>query len=110
MMDAAPALEGTAPILRLAGELIPLGLAAMLMLLALALRITDLGTRPLWLDEAFSGWFSDQSYHYLWHVLPTYEAHPPFYYSVLTSVARAGRGEPSAMRGLSVLLVRRRCR
>ena len=48
-----------------------------------------LGGRNLWLDEAFSAWFSERSLHYLWTVLPTYEAHPPFYYSLL-KVWRSG--------------------
>ena len=81
----------------------PLRLVAGLTLLALALRLTDLGTRALWLDEAFSAWFSDRSFTYLWHVLPTYEAHPPFFYSVLKvwrSIVGPGH---SAMRGFSVL-------
>ncbi len=73
-------------------------------MLALALRMIGLGSRPLWLDEAFSAWFSDQSFHYLWTVLPTYEAHPPFYYSVL-KVWRGIVGEGHvAIRSLSVLL------
>ena len=82
----------------------PLRLAAALALLALALRLIHLGSRPLWLDEAFSAWFSDQSFSYLWNVVPTYEAHPPFFYSVLKvwrSLVGEGHG---AMRSLSVLL------
>ena len=39
--------------------------------------------RPLWLDEAYSAWFSAQSWHVLWTDVPTYETHPPFYYSLL---------------------------
>lgn len=81
----------------------PLRLAAALTLFALALRLTNLGSRPLWLDEAFSDWFSSQSFHYLWNVLPTYEAHPPFYYSVLR-IWRFLVGEGHvAIRSLSVL-------
>jgi uncharacterized membrane protein len=58
----------------------------------------------LWLDEAFSAWFSDRSFHYLWTVLPTYEAHPPLYYSMLKlwrGLVGPGHAE---MRLLSVLL------
>lgn len=85
-------------------DLTPLRLAVVLSLLALALRLIQLGSRPLWLDEAFSAWFSDQSFAYLWHVVPSYEAHPPFFYSVL-KLWRSLVGEGHAsMRSLSVLL------
>src|SRR5206468_3148888 len=84
-MDAvsASAVIAGRPRLRLDWRVTPFRLAGALTLLALLLRLTDLGSRPLWLDEAFSAWFSDRSFYYLWHVLPTYEAHPPFFYSVL---------------------------
>jgi len=102
-MDAASTLNPPITAHRPAWRLTPLTLAAGLTLLALALRLTHLGSRPLWLDEAFSAWFSDRSYYYLWHVLPTYEAHPPFYYSVLKAWrSLVGEGH-AAMRGLSVL-------
>lgn len=89
--------------MRLDWRVTPLRLAAALTVLALALRLIHLGSRPLWLDEAFSAWFSDRGFHYLWHVLPTYEAHPPFFYSVLRAWrSLVGEGH-AAMRGLSVL-------
>jgi hypothetical protein len=102
-MDAASALRPPIAASRPAWRIGPLALGGGLTLLALALRLIDLGARPLWLDEAFSAWFSDRSFHYLWHVLPTYEAHPPFFYSALKlwrSIAGEGH---AAMRGLSVL-------
>lgn len=81
----------------------PLRLAVCLTVLALALRLINISGRPLWLDEAFSAWFSDQSLRYLWTVLPTYEAHPPLFYSIL-KCWRAVAGEShAALRGLSVL-------
>jgi mannosyltransferase len=103
-MDSASTL--TAPGIGIRGNfrITPLRLAAALTVLALALRLIHLGSRPLWLDEAFSAWFSDQSFRYLWHVVPTYEAHPPFFYSVL-KVWRSMVGDShAAMRSLSVLL------
>ena len=103
-MDAASSLSAPAAGIRLKWRVTPLRLAAGLAFLALALRLIHLGSRPLWLDEAFSAWFSDQSFRYLWNVVPTYEAHPPFFYSVL-KVWRLIVGEGhGAMRGLSVLL------
>jgi hypothetical protein len=103
-MDAARSLSAPKPIIRLNWRVTPLRLATALTFLALGLRLIDLGTRPLWLDEAFSAWFSNQSFHYLWHVLPTYEAHPPFFYSAL-KVWRMIVGEGhAAMRSLAVVL------
>jgi len=102
-MDAAAASRSPSPGIRLNWRVTPLRLVILLTLLALGLRLIDLGSRPLWLDEAFSAWFSDHSFRYLWTVLPTYEAHPPFYYSVL-KLWRSTVGEGhAAMRGLSVL-------
>lgn len=77
---ASPALRVSAQSVR---TLTPARLIIGMTLLALALRLTNLGGRVLWLDEAFSAWFANQSFHYLWTVVPTYEAHPPFYYSLL---------------------------
>jgi uncharacterized membrane protein len=103
-MNIASALRAPASGFRFNLRVTPLRLAAGLTFLAFALRLTDLGARPLWLDEAFSAWFSDRSFHYLWNVLPTYEAHPPFFYTVL-KLWRLSAGEGHvALRGLSVLL------
>jgi len=102
-MDAASSLRAPLQGFRLDWRITPLRLAAGLTLLALTLRLIGLNSRILWLDEAFSAWFSDQSFHYLWHVVPTFEAHPPFYYSLL-KVWRMVFGEGhAALRGLSVL-------
>ena len=102
-MDAASSLRAPVQGVRLGWRVTPLRLAVGLTLLALGLRLIGLNTRILWLDEAFSAWFSDQSFHYLWTVVPTFEAHPPFYYSLLKlwrTVVGEGHG---ALRGLSVL-------
>ena len=82
----------------------PLKLGIGLTCLALALRLIDLGTRPLWLDEAYSAWFSARGWTYLWSVVPTYEPHPPFYYSALKLWRELFAGGAVALRGLSVLL------
>ena len=103
-MDAVAVPRASQAGLRRRWRATPLQLAVAITILALALRLINLNGRPLWLDEAFSAWFSDHSYHYLWTVLPTYEAHPPFYYSLL-KLWRSLFGEtPTAMRGLSVML------
>src|SRR5947209_19835211 len=102
-MDAASPPEAPVRIVPLNLRLTPLRLTIALTLAGLALRLLDLGSRPLWLDEAFSAWFSDRSFHYLWHVLPTYEAHPPFYYSVLRIWRSVVGHDPFAMRSMSML-------
>jgi uncharacterized membrane protein len=57
----------------------------------------------LWLDEAYSVWFSARGWHYLWTVVPSYEPHPPFYYSILKGWRAIAGGDAVALRGLSVL-------
>jgi len=89
--------------LRTHWRITPLRLAVGLTLLALAVRLIGLTSRTLWLDEAFSAWFSAQSFHYLWTVLPTYEAHPPFYYSLLKLWRGIFGGDALALRAISVL-------
>jgi mannosyltransferase len=103
-MDAASPFNPSAPIISPRLRVTPLRLTIALTFLALALRLLHLGSRPLWLDEAFSAWFSDRSFHYLWHVLPTYEAHPPFFYSVLRIWRLAVGPDYLLMRGLSAVL------
>ena len=102
-MDAVSSIRAPRVGIRVDWRITPLRLAASLISLAIALRLINLGSRPLWLDEAFSAWFSDQSFHYLWTVLPTYEAHPPFYYSLLKCWRSMVGESHAAMRGLSVL-------
>lgn len=103
-MDNASILAPKRGALGFKWRVTPVGLALGLSLFALALRLIGLEARPLWLDEAFSAWFSDRSFDYLWTVLPSYEAHPPLYYSMLKlwrGLVGPGHAE---MRLLSVLL------
>ena len=102
-MDAASTLGAPPQAARFRLRVTPLRLVASLLFLALALRSISIASRPLWLDEAFSAWFADRSFDYLWHVLPTYEAHPPLYYSILKSWRLVFGGTPLALRSLSVL-------
>lgn len=73
------------------------------MVVALGVRAIGLSSRPLWLDEAYSAWFSSRSWAYLWTAVPTYEPHPPFYYSLLKIWRSLVGGEPAALRSLSLL-------
>jgi 4-amino-4-deoxy-L-arabinose transferase-like glycosyltransferase len=74
-----------------------------LALVALAVRLIGLDLRPLWLDEAYSAWFASRGWHELWAVVPTYEPHPPFYYSLLKLWAGAFGDSAVALRLLSVV-------
>jgi len=102
-MDAASTLNITAESIRPRWRITPMRLAIALSVLAVAVRATGLTARPLWLDEAFSAWFASRSFGYLWHVLPTYEAHPPFYYSLLKLWRGLFGSDPLALRSLSLL-------
>jgi len=101
-MDAATTISPAAGI-RAQLRVTPLRLVVGLTVLALLVRFTGLTSRNLWLDEAFSAWFSAQSFHYLWTVLPTFEAHPPFYYSLLKVWRSIFGGDALALRSISVL-------
>lgn len=46
-------------------------------------RIAGTLAEPLWLDEAYSAYAAGKGFAFLWHVVPSYETHPPFYYSLL---------------------------
>jgi mannosyltransferase len=102
-MDAVSSLEAPQAGIRLRWRVTPVGLTVGLMLLALALRLIDITARPLWLDEAYSAWFSAQSWHVLWTDVPTYEPHPPFYYSLLKLWREPFGGSPLALRSFSLL-------
>lgn len=81
----------------------PAQAAALLMVLALGVRAVGLSARPLWLDEGYSNWFSSRDWHYLWSVVPTYEPHPPFYYSLLKLWRSILGGSPATLRSLSLV-------
>ena len=82
----------------------PLRLAIGVILLTLVVRLAGIGTRPLWLDEAYSAWFSARGWHELWTQVPTYEPHPPFYYSLLKLWREVAGGSAVALRAFSLLV------
>jgi hypothetical protein len=55
----------------------------LLALIGLAVRLWNIGAEPLWLDEAYSAFAADKDFDFLLHVVPRFETHPPFYYSLL---------------------------
>jgi mannosyltransferase len=47
------------------------------------LRLTGLLRTPLWLDEAYSAYAVENGFRFMWSVVPTYDVHPPLYYTFL---------------------------
>ena len=52
-------------------------------LVGIATRLRGIARQALWLDEAYSRFAAERSWWFLWHIVPRYETHPPFYYSLL---------------------------
>ncbi|XHS02192.1 hypothetical protein ACFB49_38020 [Sphingomonas sp. DBB INV C78] len=66
-------------------------------------RIRGTLIEPLWLDEAYSAYAASKGFHFLWNVVPLYETHPPFYYSLLR-VWTLGFGDSlTALRALGIV-------
>ena len=51
--------------------------------LGLWFRLFHTLREPFWLDEAYSAYAAAKGWDFLWHVVPRYETHPPFYYSLV---------------------------
>lgn len=79
-----------------------LAAVALLVLAAGVLRSWGLGAHPLWLDEAYSAWFSSRPWAELWLTVPTYEPHPPLFYSLLKLWRELAGSDPAGLRGLSL--------
>ena len=58
-------------------------LIALIGLVAGLFRLLGTLGKPYWLDEAYSAYAADHGWRFLWTVVPRYETHPPFYYSLL---------------------------
>ncbi|MFM0740782.1 hypothetical protein PQQ51_26365 [Paraburkholderia xenovorans] len=74
----------------------------LVLLLAFVFRLPTLSERSVWMDEAYSYWFSNLSWTALWTQTPFYETHPPFYYSLLKIWTWAAGSSEAGMRSLSV--------
>ncbi len=61
---------------------VPLALGAIL-LMATALRLWHLGTKPLWFDETWSVFIARQPLEEIPRLLRLYDTHPPLYYLLL---------------------------
>jgi len=71
---------------------------ALLGLIGLAVRAWHIGSEPFWLDEAYSAYAADHDWNFLLHVVPRFETHPPFYYSLMHVWAQAFGDGVLAMR------------
>jgi len=71
---------------------------ALLGLIGLAVRAWHIGSEPFWLDEAYSVYAADHGWNFLLHVVPKFETHPPFYYSLMHIWAQAFGNGLLAMR------------
>lgn len=76
---------------------------ASVLVLGLICRLPTLGSRSIWMDEAYSFWFSSLSWTDLWTKTPFYETHPPFYYSLLKLWMSVAGSSEIGMRSLSVI-------
>ncbi|MEZ4611138.1 MAG: glycosyltransferase family 39 protein [Caldilineaceae bacterium] len=56
----------------------------LIVLLGAALRFFLIGTKTIWLDEAFSIWIAQHSLWEGWRWLVKIDQHPPLYYSLLS--------------------------
>ncbi len=66
-----------------AWQIVPFAIAIVAVGAGLFFRLRHITTYPLWLDEAYSAFAARQGFGFLWNVVPQYETHPPFYYSLL---------------------------
>jgi uncharacterized membrane protein len=62
-----------------------------ILLLAVVLRLSDLGGKSLWLDEAFSVWNSARAPEQIWNEVN--DNHPPLYYLLLHAWMAIGDSE-----------------
>ncbi|USI74208.1 hypothetical protein [Sphingomonas morindae] len=72
-------------------------------LLAAGLRLWHGFAHPFWLDEAYSAYAADHGFAFLWHVVPRYETHPPFYYSLVRLWSLAFGETLAARRSLGLI-------
>ena len=81
----------------------PAGAAILILAVAISLRCWHIGSWPLWLDESWSRWMTEQSWTGLWHAASSYDTHPPFYYSLLKAWTVIAPSTPFWLRVPSLL-------
>ncbi len=77
--------------------------AALVVVAGVALRCRWLWTQPLWLDESYSVYAATKGLDFLWTVVPRYETHPPFYYTLLHFWTLAFGDSTPAVRTLGLI-------
>ena len=97
---ALPSVDARVPPIRIRLVHLVIGLVT----LSVAVRVIGLGLRPLWLDEGYSVYAIEQTWHDLWTIVPSYETHPPFYYSILKLWSMVFGTSATVVRSLSVLI------
>jgi mannosyltransferase len=70
---------------------------------ALVLRCWHLSSWPLWLDESWSRWMTEQGWSGLVHAAIGYDTHPPFYYLLLKVWTLVAPSTSAGLRSLSVI-------
>ncbi|MGI4862010.1 MAG: glycosyltransferase family 39 protein [Janthinobacterium lividum] len=78
------------------------GCGLLICLVGVVLRLPSLGSRSLWIDEAYSYWFASRPLSELWHQVPLYETHPPMYYTLLNGWMHLFGSSEFGMRSMSV--------
>lgn len=58
-------------------------LLTVVIVISLSIKIINEDVLPYWLDEGYTAWFANLSFHEIWFWLPEVEAHPPLYYSLV---------------------------
>lgn len=71
--------------------------------LAVGVRFFGIASESIWIDEAASWGFSRLSLAELWGSVPTYEPHPPLYYTLLKSWSMLAGTSEAGLRSLSAL-------
>ncbi len=79
-------------------------LLALTIFLGSLLRFYHIGQQPLWLDEAFSYWFSGLTIDELWTVVPQFETNPPLYYTILKIWSLLFGSTEACLRSLSAVM------
>ena len=76
---------------------------SVIVIAAISLRLYNINGNSFWLDEAYSAWFAKKSLNYIWTIGPSFEVHPPLYYTLLHIWILLGDSE-TTLRLLSVLI------
>ncbi len=79
-------------------------LLAFSIVLGCVLRFYQIGGQSLWLDEAFSHWFSSRTIVELWTIVPKFETNPPLYYTILKIWKSLFGSSEACLRSLSALM------